>query len=237
MRVTRGRTVITAAFAALAIGSTVGVVVGSSTHLFGDGDTANAATTTPTASATVEVPAAEAPLEEGAIRIDQDIDQMSGPVQLSKIRTQDGAAAAFASYAAWVISSPAAKREPSLAVQAIGADTLNNADAELLRGMKRAPDDNFQVAQGAYRVLGHAGADERPDQVMVEIAAPLSVGGNERWSIVGGVVKWTADGWTVASLRPREIEDADSDSASDLTAEERAGTLPGLGWRLIRAGA
>lgn len=101
----------------------------------------------------------------------------------------------------------------------------------MLASMKRSKDDTFDVAQGAYRVLGYSGSAMKPEQVMVEIAAPLSVGGNSRWSVVGGVVKWVNGAWELSSIAPREIpQPRSADSAEGLSKAERPKVLEGLGW-------
>lgn len=236
----REKSVVAVAIAALALGSVAGVVVGGGLHLFGGGSNAASAAEAPGEQAASEpvpsLPAESAPLTEGTVAVDQSLEQIDGPVTQGRTRTQDGAVSAFSAYAVWLIGSPAAKDEPTLAAEVIGGDTINNADAETIAGMRRSENDTFAASDGSYRVLGFAGTADAPEQVMVEIAAPLTANGKTRWAIIGGVVKWTADGWSVASMQPRETDQADASKADELTAKERVKTLPGLGWRLFNEG-
>lgn len=239
MKVFHDRPVLVAAGLALTVGAVAGVAVGGGSDLFGGGrNGASAATSGPTTRPTPEkpvpaVPATSAPLTEGPVAVDQEVERLDGPVEPGTKRTEGGAVAAFSAYAVWLIGSPAAQDEPKQAVEVIGGDTLDSGDAEMMSGMRHADGDTFDAEHGAYRVIGHAGDADKPDQVMVEVAAPLTMGGSTRWAVVGGVVRWTADGWSVASMQPRETAQADTLRADRLTPKQRVSTLKGLGWRLF----
>ncbi|KQY58587.1 hypothetical protein ASD11_02715 [Aeromicrobium sp. Root495] len=217
----------------LLVGVTAGLVVGGSGGLPWGSHPDAASAATETSSTPVPRTPSEQPLKEGAVEVDQAAEDASS-VGRGAIRTLDGAATAFSTYAVWVVGSPAALEDPALVAETIGGTVINSADAQLLAGMQRSAGDTFAAEDGAYRVIGHSGSAERPDQVMVEVAAPLSVKGKTRWAVVGGVVQWTSEGWTVASIQPREVpQPSDADQATDLSSEERAKTLAGLGWRLF----
>lgn len=98
--------------------------------------------------------------------------------------------------------------------------------------MVRSDGDKFEVADGAYRILGHSGNATKPDQVMLEITAPLTLAGKARWAVIGGVVKWNDDHWSVVSMTPREVEDAD-DSQPPVDVENDL--LGGTGWQRFAA--
>lgn len=173
----------------------------------------------------------EGPLTEGKVRPNADAAKLKTEVGRGHDQTKNGAIAAFTSYSVWLIASPAAKAEPKLAVEHFGGSLLNPADAFMLVGMKRAADDSFDVSNGAYRVLGFSGPEGKPDQVMVEIVAPLSVGGNARWSVVGGVVKWVNGSWELSSIAPREVPQPKSaQSVEGMADAERSKVAEGLGW-------
>lgn len=229
----RRRAIIGGAALTLLAGVTAGLVVGGSGGLpWGSHpDAASAATET---SSTPAPPApSEQPLKEGAVEVNQAAED-SSTVGRGSTRSLDGAATAFSTYAVWVVGSPAARKDPDLVAEAVGGDVINSADAQLLAGIQRSAGDTFAAEDGAYRVIGHSGSAERPDQVMVEVAAPLTMQDKTRWAVVGGVVQWTSEGWTVASIRPREIpQPSGADQASDLSTKERAKTLAGLGWQLF----
>lgn len=168
---------------------------------------------------------------EGKVRPNPDAAKLKTEVSRGHDHTKNGAVASFASYSVWLIASPAAKTEPKLAVEHFGGSLLNPADAEMLVGMKRAADDSFDVSNGAYRVLGFSGPESNPDQVMIEIVAPLSVGGNARWSVVGGVVKWANGSWELSSIAPREVPQPKSaKSIEGMANAERSKVAEGLGW-------
>lgn len=143
-----------------------------------------------------------------------------------------GAASAFADMAVWTVLSPAAKEDPVAAVSALGEGVLNSGDTQMLASMVRSDGDKFEVADGAYRVLGHSGNAMKPDQVMLEITAPLTLAGKNRWAVIGGVVKWNDDHWSVVSMTPREVEGGD-----DLQPPVGLETdlLDGTGWQRFAA--
>lgn len=221
---------------ALGIGVTAGVVVGGAVHLLGNGNDATAAgKPVPTPSA-VAAPTAGAPLPVGAVVAHPIAGEQASEPQSGRTRTTDGAAAAFTAYAQWLVGSPSAAEDPAAAVAAVGGTVLNPVDARLLVEMQRGPGDGFAASDGAYRVLGHAGPARAPEEVMVEITAPLTAGGKTRWATVGGVVTWTSQGWKLTSIKPSEVAqptvgrgDVDAFSPRD-----RSRTLPGLGWRSFR---
>lgn len=221
---------------ALAIGVTAGLVVGGAVHLFGDSSNAAQAATA-ASSGGPEVlppsPAPDSPLAGGVVVADDVAAVAPTEPVLGKVRTADGAAAAFTMYASWLVGSPAAAQDPTNAVKAVGGTLLNSTDARLLAGMQRSPGDGFAASRGAYRIMGYAGTPESPVEVMIEVTAPLTVAGSTRWSTVGGVVTWTKAGWQLTSIRPVEVPQPASDvvDVRRLQAADRAKTLKGVGWR------
>lgn len=240
------RTVVVAL--ALLTGVVAGLVVGGATGAVvpwgngSDSGAARAAESTPSPLASldpgepVEAPSA-APLRQGRVEPLTSVENLTGEVALGKIRTKNGAVAAFTSYSMWLIGSPAAAAEPEQAAESVGGSLINPADARLLAGMHRKNGDTFAAGRGAYRVIGHAGDEAAPEQVMLEIAGPLTVGGNTRWSIVGGVVKWTSTGWQLVSIQPRDVPQPakEHSTAKSLSTKERGAMLDGLGWQLFAA--
>ncbi|RNL63152.1 hypothetical protein EFK50_15720 [Nocardioides marmoriginsengisoli] len=219
--------------AVLLVSTAIGLIGGAALRLPGAGSDARASVP----AAGPRAPSA-APLQQGTVVVDDAVGDLTTEVALGRTRTPDGAVAAFAGYAAWLIGSPAAAADPSGAVRAVGGASVNPADAQLLAGMQRVPGDDFAAESGAYRVLGLSGDARAPAEVMVEVAAPLTVAGTSRWSRVGGVVAWTPSGWRVVSIRPGELpqpEQARTDVRT-FTAEDRARTLAGLGWRAFARG-
>lgn len=220
----------------LLLGVTVGVVVGGAVHLFGtsgsnDAQAASSAASTPTGPP--PPPVSNAPLAQGSVVADEAAATLLTEPTLGTIRTADGAAAAFTSYASWLVGSPAAAQDPTNAVKTLGGALLNPTDARLLAEMRRAPGDGFRASQGAYRILGHAGSEAAPTEVMIEVTAPLTVAGNTRWSTVGGVVGWTEGGWKLTSIQPVEVPQPTGTAADarSMDARDRAKTFTGLGWR------
>ncbi len=142
---------------------------------------------------------------------------------------------AFTAFAGWLTSSPAVKKEPELAVSAIGEDLLNPGEAQMLANMQRADDMYFDLGAGGYRILAHSGDADRPDQVMLEVAAPLRNAGKTRWIIAGGVVAWRDGAWHLVSIMPKEVEqpkEVDTE-AEELTASDQGKVFDGLGWKLF----
>lgn len=175
------------------------------------------------------------PLAAGPVAIDGALAERAAAPKAGADRSQDGAVASFASYAGWLIESPTAVADPEKAIELVGEDLLNPADAQTLTFMTRSPSDAFEASDGAYRVIAYSGEKSHPDQVMVEIIAPLSVGGNRRWSSVGGVVKWVDGGWRLSSIAPREVpQPGRGASADELSSKDRARVLDGLGWRTFK---
>lgn len=220
----------------LLIGVTAGVVVGGAVHLFGSGGSneaqaASSAGSTP--AGPPPPPVSNAPLAEGSVVADDSAASLPAEPTLGAIRTAEGAVAAFTSYASWLVGSSAAAEDPTNAVKAVGGPLLNATDARLLADMQRAPGDGFRASQGVYRILGHAGSQAAPTEVMVEVTAPLTVSGKTRWSTVGGVVGWTDGGWRLTSIKPVEVTQPDSSvsDARSMAANDRAKTFKGLGWR------
>ncbi|MEG9227626.1 hypothetical protein [Aeromicrobium sp. Sec7.5] len=171
-------------------------------------------------------------LQEGLVKPAPEVGDLATPVAKGKDRTKNGAVAAFSSYSAWLIGSPAAASDAAAALDAVASDLLNPAVAQTLLDIDRSGDNHFAVEVGAYRVIAHSGDDAAPDQVMVEIAAPLTIAGATRWAVVGGVVQWTEAGWDLVSIAPREVpQPAGKSSVDDLSDAERAATLEGLGWQ------
>ena len=173
----------------------------------------------------------DAGLQEGVVEADDAVAELSTQVALGEDHSKNGAVAAFAAYSQWLLGSPAATAEPEAAVESVASDVIDSATALQLVGMERAAGDGFDVPSGAYRVLAAAGAEEAPEQLMLEIAAPLTVAGQTRWAVVGGVVKWESGAWHLVSMAPREIAQPDGKTnVGQFTDAERASTLEGLGW-------
>lgn len=222
---------------ALSSGVVAGLVVGGATVQLAPwsaDQTGNAASAATSPTTVPETPG-EAPLEEGAVVANEAAGELEVPIDLGSTRTLDGAVAAFSSYAAWLVGSPAAAEEPELASEVVGGKLINAADARLLAGMQRSEGDAFDLASGAYRVLGHAGDESRPDEVLVEVAGPLTIAGATRWAVIGGSIAWTDEGWQLVSIVPREVPQpsAADKSAESLSKTERISVLDGLGWHLF----
>lgn len=184
-----------------------------------------------------EVPA-PAPMDEaipGSVIPNADVAEADTVVQPVTVQTADEAVAAFTSLATWFLASPAARKEPARAVDEAG-EHLNPADAHQLIGMVRSERDHFAAERGGYRVLGYAGKEATPDQVMVEVVAPLTTRSGTRWAIVGGVVSWRDGQWELTSLRPTELKAQPSQpsrNASSMTSRDQEVVFEGLGWRLF----
>ncbi|MCX6406616.1 MAG: hypothetical protein NTV28_06840 [Propionibacteriales bacterium] len=232
--ITHSKKLVALVAATLAIGVVAGLVVGGSVVLPWQAQSQAAQ------ASEGETPAIHAEgreLETGDVDVDRQVEEAQ-EIALGKVHSQKGAVAAFSSYAVWIVGSSSAQTDPQLVPEQIGQGEMNPADAQLLAGMQRSPSDRFDAEAGVYRVLGHAGDEGAPDQVMVEVAAPLTMAGRSRWAVIGGVVRWSDEGWVVASIQPRDLEQPESAtaSASELDAADRARTLEGLGWQLFDSG-
>ena len=181
----------------------------------------------------VTAPGQSQVIEPGNVILDEDVADLTTALEPATTRSLDGAAAAFTSFATWLIASPAAKAEPSLAVEEVGGESmLDFASAQMLTNMSRAPSDDFQPELGAYRILGHSASETRPEGVMVEVVAPLTTGDKStRWVIVGGVVRWTAGEWTLGSISPRELKTQPRGVESLTSPDADTSWLDGLGWK------
>lgn len=224
----------------LVLGVIAGLIVGGAFRLLGpeNGDGAHAATP----GAATAAPATPAPppptsgaaaLRQGRVAANDAVGRLTAEVSPGTVRTSDGAVAAFTAYATWLIGSPAAHDDPVAALRAVGSTLLNPVDARQVTEMSRKPGDGFAASAGAYRVLGRSGDAAEPAEVMVEVTAPLTVNGRTRWSTVGGVVAWTADGWQLVSIRPVDVPQP-KPGRSDIrafTPAERSKTFAGLGWQ------
>lgn len=224
----------------LVIGVLAGLIVGGAIRLLGpDGGAAEAAAvpevdSRPSAPPGSPPPTAEASaLKQGRVAASDAVADLTTEVALGRERTQDGAAAAFTAYAAWLIGSPAARDDPEAALRVVGGRLVTPSDARLLIAMKRKSGDGLSASAGAYRILGRSGAASAPDSVMVEVTAPLTVDGRTRWATVGGVVAWTPTGWQLVSIRPREVPQPGPGrrDVRALSPAERAKTLAGIGWQ------
>lgn len=227
----------------LVLGVTAGLIVGGAVRLLGPsgGNGAHAqvpgATSTPTAPSDPPPTAGAAPLRQGRVVANDAVGALSSEVSLGRVRTPDGAVTAFTAYAAWLVGSPAAQADPVAALRAVGSALVDPVDARQVVEMSRKPGDGFAASAGAYRVLGRAGDIARPREVMVEVAAPLTVNGRTRWGVVGGVVSWTESGWQLVSIRPGEVPQPTSrrEDIRAFTPAERAKTFAGLGWQAFAA--
>lgn len=173
-------------------------------------------------------------LAKGKAVADDAAAEATTAIEATSAHDQAGAVEAFVSYATWAIASPAAAADPFHASAALGG-RLNSADAAMIDAIDRTTPHDFVPSAGAYRVVGHSGSEATPDQVMVEVVAPMTVGDRIRWSKIGGVVAWQGDRWLPTSMQPREVpQPADPTVAlADLSEKERAGLLDGLGWQVF----
>lgn len=178
----------------------------------------------------------QAPVAKGKARADDAAGNLIGQIARSTTPGKLGAVEAFVSYATWAMASPAAEKEATLASESFGS--LNFADANMLSGFNRTGGVAFVPSKGAYRTLGFSGPEAKPDQVMIEVAAPLAVRGKLRWMVVGGVVAWIDGRWELTSLRPREIAQpsAATQDATNMSASDQTRVLKGVGWTLFGNG-
>ncbi len=228
-------TLVVAAFAVVGVLSGAAALAGASPQ--GDPAPVELAEELPaTPDATLDPGAAAtspgaAELQEGVVEADEAVAELNTQVALGDDRSKSGAVASFTAYAQWLLSSPAAAAEPQAAVESVASDVIDPATARQLVDMERIAGDGFDVPSGAYRVLASAGDEDAPEQLMLEIAAPLTVAGQTRWAVVGGVVKWESGAWHLVSMAPREIPQPDGKSnVNQFNEAERASTLEGLGW-------
>lgn len=228
----------------LVAGVVAGLVVGGALRGLGGRDHGNAAeaagpaaTTEPKSTPAPAPPVpTTAPLKQGSVVADAGAGDLTSEIALGRTRTSEGAVAAFTAYATWLVGSPAAAAEPEKAAGVVGGRLIDPTDARLLAGMQRGKDDGFDAEHGAYRVLGHAGAAKAPDEVMIEVTAPLTLGERTQWRTIGGVVGWTPQGWQLVSIKPGDVPQpaADRKDVRRFTVQERARTLDGLGWHAFR---
>ncbi|MBC7631037.1 hypothetical protein [Aeromicrobium sp.] len=166
-------------------------------------------------------------LEKGPARVDPGAANAKTQLPPVRERTITRAVEAFVADAVWLLGSPVAEQNPAEAARVVST-VLNTADREMLARIPRGNGADLAAMRGAYRVLGHAGAQSRPDAVMVEVSAPLTTEGTERWLVAGGVVSWIEGRWQLQSLTPR---DAGMDAGiASRSATIDSTTLPGLGW-------
>lgn len=167
----------------------------------------------------------------GPVVADPSVAELHGPVSRGTDPSRDGAVAAFTSYSVWLLTSPAAAADPAGALEVVGQGLLNPTLMQPFVDLDRDASDAFEVERGAYRVPGYSGPEEAPDQVMVEVLAPLTLDGSTRWAVVGGVVQWTDGGWSLQNIGPREVPQPSSGpSVADFSEDDVAATLDGLGW-------
>jgi hypothetical protein len=155
-------------------------------------------------------------------------------IDVSTGHDPDGAVEAFVSYATWAVASPAAANDPLHASAALGGK-LNTADAAMVDAIDRTTEHDFVPSEGAYRVLGHSGSEAAPDQVMLEVVAPMTVGGQIMWRKIGGVISWESGRWLPTSMQPRDVPQPSDPSLPvvAMTDAERNRVLDGLGWELF----
>lgn len=196
---------------------------------------------TATASGTAEkeppTTARLADIPVGAVSIDQSIADLAAEPAIEADQTVDGGVKAFVESAMWVLASPAAEADPTNAPAAV-SDVIGTTDAEILGRFDRTGGVDFLPLDGAYRMLGHSGDEARPEAVMVEVAAPLTVASSTRWLIVGGVISWTENGWQISSIRPTETGQPTSGAThlGEFTDKDRLAVLTGLGWTAFANG-
>ena len=173
-------------------------------------------------------------LEEGEAAADDEAADATTAIEPTAGRTPAGAVEAFVSYATWVIASPAAAEEPFNSSEALGGE-LNAGDAALVEAIDHTNDLDFEPSKGAYRLLGHSGDGNAPEQVMLEVVAPMTVNGQIKWSKVSGVVVWKDGRWRPTSMQPGEVvQPGDPTLAlADLPETDRDLLLEGLGWELF----
>ena len=170
-------------------------------------------------------------IEPGQAALDSEVRDLTTAMSPVTGRSADAAVSAFAAMATWLLASPAAKNEPSLAVEEVGATRLDPSTSETLTNMQRTPGDNFQPELGGYRILAYAGNEKAPDQVMVEVVGPLTTGASTRWVVIGGVVAWSGSEWKLFSMAPRELSKQPSGMTALSSRQGDLSWLEGLGWR------
>ncbi|MCW2857891.1 MAG: hypothetical protein JWR52_3506 [Marmoricola sp.] len=221
----------------LLVGTVTGLVVGGAMRGFGDdraGNAASARVTSPLPSS--EPPPGSSQVIQGDVIADAAAGALTTDIAPGRTHTPDGAVSAFTAYATWLVGSPAAAAHPGAEGSVVGRTLINPADAGLLAAMHRQSGDRFDAQHGAYRVIAHAGDAAAPDAVMIEVTAPLTLGGKTEWRTIGGVVGWTPDGWQLVSIEPRATAQPTitRGDVRAFPADERAHTFDGLGWRTYR---
>ena len=181
--------------------------------------------------------AGAATVQQGSASVSSDVRSLTAPRRFTG-RSLDGAVSGFASMATWLIASPAARSQPALAVEEVAAPAVDPATSQTLANMLRSPGDDFRPEVGAYRVRGYSGGEGSPDQVIVEVVAPLTLACSTRWVVVGGVVTWTGSEWKLFSMAPRELP---TQPTKQTGLRLKSGAVPwaqGPGWRTFaRSGA
>ncbi len=163
-------------------------------------------------------------LSPGEARPDISVARLSDPPALGSGGSTKTAVETFIEGVIWALASDAARADPTMISEAMGG-TLEASDAGMLEGMDRSPGVTLAAANGYYRIPGHSGPEDSPDQVMVEVSIPMTVGQDTHQLLAGGVVALGKDGrWHIMSMRPSDMNP---------TAETETDTTPGLGWNTI----
>lgn len=235
-------TTITAVIAAM---SAVGGVALLATA-FDHRDRTEADTSPPAAGARSSAPAAQhdqpisepSELAEGLAVADDAAADATTAIDVTTAHDPTGAVEAFVSYATWAIASPAAANDPLNASAALGGK-LNTADAAMVDAIDRTTPHDFVPSKGAYRTLGYSGSEAAPEQVMLEVVAPMTIHGEITWRKVGGVISWEGGRWLPTSMQPRDVPQPSDPTVAllDIPDAERNRMLDGLGWELFRNSA
>lgn len=195
--------------------------------------------TAPLASPTVGTSDAATPEEEtseaagkddkappaGKARPDVSVAALSEAPLRSSGRSATTAVETFIEALIWAVDSTAAKKDPRMVSESMG-DTLNVADETMLEAFDRSKGVALDPSSAYYRVLGFSGPESSPDQVMVEVSMPMTIGTETQNLLSGGVVARGKDGrWQIISMRPREFGSPAAATATDQT--------PGLGWQTL----
>lgn len=159
----------------------------------------------PSAASTTNAPATRdtgsistpSSIERGTAVADDGAADATTAINVTTGHDQTGAVEAFVSYATWAIASPAAAEDPLHASQALGG-RLNSADAAMVDAIDHSSAHDFVPSRGAYRVLGRSGSAAHPDQVMLEVVAPMTIDGK----VTGARSAASSRGRTVAGSRP-----------------------------------
>lgn len=236
---TRGSTVAVVVAVCLAVGASALLAVVFAGGAHEDTPRPSAGSTT-SASPSGDAQSVSRPsrLEVGQAVADDAAADAATAIEVTSGHDPAGAVEAFVSYATWAVASPAAAEDPLHASQALGGK-LNTADAAMVDAIDRSTDHDFVPSEGAYRVLGHSGSDAAPDQVMLEVVAPMTVDGKITWRKIGGVVSWEGDRWLPTSMQPRDVPQPSDPTVAvtDMSAAEQGRVLDGLGWELFKNAA